>query len=193
MTPSGGIRGRLSSISDIQNSGCPYYSRIVTLFCDLNKSQKSVTIPSIRGRPGLEVHFWMIDFLLYCSRGPFSPIQCHTYSESLDRSRSFGPWSDHITGQKIGKGNAKGGTKPGLDVHSWMIDFPLYCITGPSLPIPCHTYSKSLDQSHSFGVCADHLTGNMIGKGNAKGGGVIHFTLKPLLRGKIEYVMCIFF
>ena len=177
MTPSGGIRGRLTSIIDIQILAAPYYSRIVTLFCDLKKSQKCVTIPSIEGKLRLEVHSWMIDFLLYCIRGPFLPIPCHTYLESLDRSRSFGPWSDHITGQKIGKGNAKGGGKPGLDVHSWMIYFPLYCITGPSLPIPCHTYSESLDRSHSFGLRADHLTGNTIGKGNAKGGVAIEITL----------------
>ena len=149
----------------------PYYSRIVTLFCDLKKSQKSVTIPSIEGKPRLELHSWMTVFLLYFIRGPFLPIPCHTYLESLDRSRSFGPWSDHITGQKIGKGNAKGGGKPGLDVHSWMIYFPLYCITGPSLPIPCHTYSESLDWSRSFDPHSDLIIGQKIGKGNAKGGG----------------------
>ena len=55
MTPSGGIRGRLTSIIDIQILAAPYYSRIVTLFCDLKKSQKCVTIPSIEGKLRLEV------------------------------------------------------------------------------------------------------------------------------------------
>ena len=40
---------------------------------------------------------------------------------------------------------------------------------GAIFAIICHTYSESLDRSHSFGLCADHLTANMIGKGNAKG------------------------
>ena len=103
MTPSGGIRGRLTSIIDIQILAAPYYSRIVTLFCDLKKSQKCVTIPSIEGKLRLEVLSWRIYFLLHCIRGPFWPMPCHTYSESLDQSRSFCPWSDHISGQKIGK------------------------------------------------------------------------------------------
>ena len=60
----------------------------------------------------------MIDSPLYFIRGPSLPIPCHTYSESLYRSRSFGPCADHINGQNIGKGNAKGGEKPGLEVSS---------------------------------------------------------------------------
>ena len=99
------------------------------------------------------------------------PIPCHTYSESLDQRRSFGPRADSIIGQKIGKGNAKGGGKPWVEVYSLMIDVLLYRIRGPSLPIPCHTYSESLYRSRFFvGPCADHINGQNIGKGNAKGG-----------------------
>ena len=113
----------------------------------------------------------MTVFFLYFIRGPFLPIPCHTYLESLDRSRSFGPWSDHITGQKIGKGNAKGGGKPGLEEYSRMIDFLLYFMREPSLPIPYHTYAESFDRSRSFCSCADQVNSQKIGKGNAKGGG----------------------
>ena len=120
MTPSGGIRERLSAISNIWIQNAPYYSLSVTLFCDLKRSQKSVTLPSIEGKLRLEVHSWMIDFLLYCIRGPFLPIPCHTYSESLDWSRSFDPHSDLIIGQKIGKGNAKGGGN--LDLSALLIE-----------------------------------------------------------------------
>ena len=112
-------------------------------------------------------------FLWYRLRGSSLPLPCYTYS---DQSRSFGPCADHITGQKIGKGNAKGGGKPGLEVYSWMIDFLLYIIRGPSLPISCHTYSESSDKISSFGPWADHLTGNTIGQGNAKGRGIIRET-----------------
>ena len=112
------IRERLSAISNIWIQNAPYYSLSVTLFCDLKRSQKCVTLPSIEGKLRLEVQSWMIDFLLYCNRGPFLPIPCHTYSESLDWSRSFDPHSDLIIGQKIGKGNAKGGGKPWVEVYS---------------------------------------------------------------------------
>ena len=175
MTPSGGIRERLSAISNIWIQNAPYYSLSVTLFCDLKRSQKSVTLPSIEGKLRLEVHSWMIDFLLYCIRGPFLPIPCHTYSESLDWSRSFDPHSDLIIGQKIGKGNAKGGGKPWVEVYSLMIDVLLYRIRGPSLPIPCHTHLESLGRSRSYGPCTDHDTCLKIGKDSARGGGVHWF------------------
>ena len=68
-----------------------------------------MTLSSIRGKPGLAEHALVIDFLLYCIRGPSLPIPCHTYSESSDQSRYFGSYADHLTGQKIGKGYAKGG------------------------------------------------------------------------------------
>ena len=85
----------------------------------------------VRVSLNFEYRWWMTVFLWYRLRESSLPIPSDTYSESLDRSRSFGPCGDHNTGQKIGKGNAKGGGKPGLEVSSWMIDFLLHLIRGP--------------------------------------------------------------